>query len=306
MRPGARGQNFPWGAALVEASVLSIGLGVVAGLLERAYFLWADVRQYPTYPHNRVVHFFLGFVAAMLGALAVPAVVTHNFIAGVFLAAGAQQFHAVRAVERQMLDSLDRVEAVPRGPAYIEAIAMGFEARNYLVVLTALVTTFTAFVSNWVIGLTVGLASIVLTQHILRFPTMERVADVDRIQPEVSGNTARAGPFAVEVPAESGFSPRQVRALRLRPKRTRDRLALSAQGQIQALLYEVASAAGVLRPDLDAMLPHAHFDAGSGSLIVTYIPAHPDLDRAEDAVRHAPLLETAAQSIRMSAWRGRV
>ncbi|MBX6350034.1 MAG: YIEGIA domain-containing protein [Clostridia bacterium] len=290
----------------MHASTLAIGLGVAAGLFERAYFLWADVRQFPTYPHNRVIHFFLGFVAAMLGALAVPAIATHNFIAGVFLAAGAQQFHAVRTVERRMLAELDRSEPVPRGPAYVEAIAMGFEARNYTVVLTSLATSFAAWLWGWPAGIATALAAVLVAEWVLGFPTVGEVATVEPLAPRVEGDAVVFGTARVVLPREAPVPSSAVRALRLSPRRPGDRLALCAPGQIQLILFEVAAAAGILHPGIEACLPKAHFDPGSASLIVTYVPADPEFDSALAAVRHAMLLQPAARRVRRLGRRPRV
>ena len=39
----------------------------------------SDYRQYPTYPRGYLSHFTLGFIAAGLGAVAVPALIEKNF-----------------------------------------------------------------------------------------------------------------------------------------------------------------------------------------------------------------------------------
>ncbi|MBX5476470.1 MAG: YIEGIA domain-containing protein [Clostridia bacterium] len=288
---------------LTTDPVVAIIFGLAVGLLERAYFLWADVRQYPTYPHNRIIHMFLGLIASLVGALAVPAILTKNFVAGVFLVAGAQQFHQVRTIERDMLASLDKAEIVPRGPAYVEAIAMGFEARNYMVLAAALVTSFSTSLWGWEVGLTIGLWAIVLTRYVLRAQKIESVAVVERVPVELTPQELRAGPIRLKLPEGAGLAPDRVRALRLTARRPQDRLVLSSPAQIQALVYEVASSSGVLSPDLEVARPQAKYDHESGSLYITYVPADPDFDDAEDAARHTLVLEVAGHRRRMARRR---
>ena len=64
-----------------------------------------------------------------------------EFTAVTFLSLAATQFRDIREVERKTLTNLDKSNLVPRGPDYIEGIARVFEARNYPVMLIALVTS---------------------------------------------------------------------------------------------------------------------------------------------------------------------
>ncbi|MBC7326372.1 MAG: YIEGIA domain-containing protein, partial [Moorella sp. (in: Bacteria)] len=48
--------------------------GTLAGTVARLVMLRVDYRQYPGYPHGYVTHLSLGFIAAALGAVAVPAI----------------------------------------------------------------------------------------------------------------------------------------------------------------------------------------------------------------------------------------
>ena len=118
-----------------------IFLGTVIGTLSRFYLLKVDYRQYPSYPQGYLVHLSLGAIAAFLGAVAIPALANKDYTAVTFLALAAQQFRDVRGVERDSLVNLEETEVVPRGSAYIEGIAKVFEARNYIAMLTALLST---------------------------------------------------------------------------------------------------------------------------------------------------------------------
>ncbi|HHW44919.1 MAG TPA: hypothetical protein GXX25_14155, partial [Desulfotomaculum sp.] len=53
--------------------------GTLAGTLARLFMLHLDYRQYPGYPHGYLSHLSLGFIAAALGAVAVPAILKPDF-----------------------------------------------------------------------------------------------------------------------------------------------------------------------------------------------------------------------------------
>ncbi|MTI95670.1 MAG: hypothetical protein FH749_09290 [Firmicutes bacterium] len=106
--------------------------GILGGLL-RILILRSDYRQYPTYPHGYISHMSLGFIAAGLGAVALPALLAEEYVAVTFLALAAQQFRDIRNIERETLSNLDKRELVPRGDHFIEGIARAFEARNFMV-----------------------------------------------------------------------------------------------------------------------------------------------------------------------------
>src|SRR5690606_37802134 len=116
-------------------------IGVLVGTAFRLFMLKTDYRQYPTYLHGKIIHVALGFIAASLGAVAVPAIMEKEFTAVTFLTIAASQFREVRNMERNTLTEMDSFELVPRGKTYIEGIAIAFESRNYLVIFTSLLTT---------------------------------------------------------------------------------------------------------------------------------------------------------------------
>ena len=61
-------------------------------------------------------------------------------------------------MERNTLQQLDGYELVPRGNTYIEGIALVFESRNYLAMLTSFVTTF-AYIGfrSWIAGVVMAI-----------------------------------------------------------------------------------------------------------------------------------------------------
>ncbi len=146
---------------------IGIIMGMLFGMLARLSMLRTDYRQYPTHPHGKIIHLSLGIIAAALGSVAVPALLKKDYTAVTFLTVAAQQFRDVRNMERDTLTKIDGMELVQRGATYIEGIAMVFEGRNYLVIMSSFVTSFAAITLNWYLGLAVGVLSLIVV-HLLR------------------------------------------------------------------------------------------------------------------------------------------
>lgn len=123
-----------------KPDLILIVTAILAGTLARLLALKEDYRQYPSYPNGYLIHLITGFVSASLGAVAVPAIMTKNFVAVTFLSLAIQQFRDVRKMERGSLKDLENTEFTPRGDAYIDGIPNTFEARNYFALLVALAT----------------------------------------------------------------------------------------------------------------------------------------------------------------------
>lgn len=115
----------------------------VIGILARIMLIKVDYRQYPNYPNAYLIHVVTGGLAAAIGAFIVPAIVSKEFTAVTFLALGIQHFRDVRKTERESLLDLEGEEYTKRGKAYIDGISKIFESRNYIALLTSLVTGIT-------------------------------------------------------------------------------------------------------------------------------------------------------------------
>ena len=92
-----------------------------------------------------------------------PVYFEKDFSAITFLTLAATQFRDVRNMERNTLQQLDGYELVPRGNTYIEGIALVFESRNYLAMLTSFVTTF-AYIGfrSWIAGVIMAIIAFLL------------------------------------------------------------------------------------------------------------------------------------------------
>ena len=57
---------------------------------------------------GRIIHLSFGFIAAFIGAVAIPAVLESDWTAVTFLGLAATQFREVRKMERESLEKIDK------------------------------------------------------------------------------------------------------------------------------------------------------------------------------------------------------
>lgn len=276
-----------------------IVMGVLLGTLARYFMLKVDYRQYPSYPHGVIIHLSLGFIAATLGSVALPALLEGEFAAVSFLALAAQQFREVRNVERQMLLSLDGSELVQRGPDYIEGIARVFESRNYLVIMTALIISTAAYFLNIFWGLAAGILSIWAGNYLMSGRTIKDIARVRQ------GEIRFEGPNVfVEDIHLMNLGGDQVRetirdrglGIILEPYNDNERQALGNNGQRMAIAHDAASQLGIFKDvDTPEFTPLVRRDMDSGRIALLILPIEKDLEFLIMAIEEVPVLESASR-----------
>ncbi len=295
---------------------------VAAGVLTRALLLRADSGSVPTHPHGETNYLFLGFVGSILGALAPPALLTANYTAGVFLGLGLSQFHVVRQIERTMLLDIDHSLVVPRGHAYVEAIAVALEMRNYLAIIISVVASTVAVLWGWGPGLAVGvLLALLITVWTTHVPTIERIAAVTALPTRVEGRCAypqvggKDGP-CLHLPEEAGVDHQSILSLRLRCQEFADFLTLGEHGQRQAILHSLSSRLGVALvqktggegprsqesswhgsyegDENRALVPRTLLSQAQHELYIVFFAERPNTAEAVRAVQKTPLLQTIA------------
>lgn len=279
----------------IEATILGVGLGTLSRLL----MLRNDYRQYPSYPHGVVTHISLGFIAAVLGALAIPALMEEEFTAVTFLSLAATQFREVRAMERTMLGALERSELVPRGSDYIEGISRVFESRNYLVMGNALVVSGVTYFTNYIAGLAVSIPVILISRMLMRG---KKIGDIAKV---------RTGPIRFEGPnlyvedihfmnlgsiqARQTVLERGVGVV-IEPFDDNARAILANTGQRQAIAHDAAALMGIYRDvDTAEFTPLVRRDLDTGRIGLVILPIERDKGCLLEAVRGVPVLESAAQ-----------
>ncbi|KRE54356.1 YIEGIA family protein [Paenibacillus sp. Soil522] len=274
-------------------------LGIVFGIISRLLMLRTDYRQYPTYPHGRIIHISLGVIAAALGAVAVPALFNKDYTAITFLTLAAQQFRDVRKMERDTLTKIDSMELVGRGSTYIEGIAMVFEGRNYLVIMTALLTSLFSILVNIWIGILAGALSLLIVEKLKSGKAVSHIAAVQAAKVKVDGPDLFVEDIYImnvglksnqEIIAERGMG------YILTPYNSNGKVTLSNLGQRQAILYDMATILGVYRDDGEpALIPMAKLDMKDGRLAVFILPQELNSDKGKEVILRVPILESAVR-----------
>lgn len=288
-----------WAWIVEQKYTVGIILGVLFGVAARITMLKTDYRQYPTYPHGKIIHLSLGIIAAGLGAVAVPSLLEKNYTAITFLAMAAQQFRDVRNMERQTLSKIDSMELVPRGATYIEGIAMVFEGRNYLVIFTAFVSAFFSVVLAWYWGIAAGIGAILVTNYFKTGKSISHIADVRIGQVRLDGpNLFVDDVYIMNVGLNESQHILREKALGLLlvPKDINARVTLANPGQRQALLHDISTIMGVYRDEGEpSLVPLAKLDMNDGRLAVLLLPQERNPEKARRVAMRSPILESAVR-----------
>lgn len=279
--------------------LVGVLLGIMFGITARLFMLKTDYRQYPTYPHGRIIHISLGVIAAALGAVAVPALFNKDYTAITFLSLAAQQFRDVRKMERETLTKIDSLELVSRGATYIEGIAMVFEGRNYLVIMTALLTSLFAILLNVWWGIAAGLISLCIVLKLKSGKSIAHIAEVSAGEVKIDGPDLFVSDIYImnvglksnqDIIAERGMG------FIVKPTNPNSKVTLSNLGQRQAILYDLATILGVYRDDGEpALVPMAKLDMKDGRLAIFLLPQEKDPNKGREIVLRVPILESAVR-----------
>lgn len=280
---------------------MTIGLGILFGTAARAYMLRSDYRQYPGYPHGFVTHMSLGFIAAALGSVALPAIAAKDYAAVTFLALAAQQFRDVRNMERESLTALDESELVPRGKDYIEGIARVFEARNYLVMLTALATSSANYLTHWPqLSIIVGLIFIFITGKLMRGQVIGNIAVVKPAEISFEGPLLMVGDIGlmnVGLPKLRKKILSDGLGVLIYPKDDNARATLHNMGQRQAISNVAVSILGTKKDiDIPEFTPMIRKNVDQGYVALFCVPAERDIESLIAAVERVPVLESASRA----------
>ncbi len=274
-------------------------MGTTFGMAARLFMLRSDYRQYPAYPHGKIIHLALGLIAGALGAVAVPALYNKDYTAITFLALAAQQFREVRNMERNTLTAIDHLELVPRGAAYIEGIAVVFEGRNYLAIFTAFLSSLSVMIIGWWGGLLAGGVSLFVVHRFMRGKHITHIAYVDMVPLKLEGPNLYVGDvymMNVGLDENRDIIKEQGIGFILTPKNDDARVTIANLGQRQAILHDVSTRLGVFRDDGDpALLPIGKLGLRTGKLGLLVLPREKDTDKAYQAVCNVPLLEAAVR-----------
>lgn len=288
------------GAISTEQIVLIL-TAIVVGTLARILTIKEDYRQYPSYPNGYLTHLITGFVAAALGAVAIPALMTKNFVAVTFLTLAIQQFRDVRKTERDSLKDLENTEYSYRGDAYIDGIAKTFEARNYFALIVSFATALTiqlvdskSIWINIVSGIVVGFIVFFILKRFSKGKTVGDIANVKEGKVEIKGSELFVDGIYVsnQLGTENARNlfEKEGLAVIIYPRENHFRITLDNYGQRQAILFEATRSIGVKR---------YHFtrkDYEKGRVVISLVPIENDINKLIETVKNTPLLESAKKS----------
>jgi len=289
------------GGPLERDQVILIVTSLIIGTLARIITIKEDFRQYPSYPNGYLIHLVLGFVAAALGAVAIPALMTKNFIAVTFLTLAIQQFRDVRKSERDSLKDLENTEFAYRGDAYIDGISKTFESRNYFSLIVALGCAITiqlvdskSSLINIISGAIVGFILIYILKRFSKGKTIGDISEVKEGKIEVKNHELFVdGIYVTNLLGTENASKlfqEEGRAVVIFPKQEHFRVTLENFGQRQAALFEATKTLGVKR---------YHFtrrDFNDGRVVIALVPIINDIDGLIEVVKKTPLLESSKKS----------
>ena len=276
----------------------AIGLGILVGTAARAVTLVVDYRQTPTYPDGQFIHLFAGFIAAALGAVAIPALMEKDYAAFTFLALAVQHFRDIRKMEQESLNNLELSGYASRGDAYIDGISKTYEARNYISMISSMIASSVVLLMEGlpralavITAAALGMLSVFLLK---RFTRGKRVGDISIVRQgkiQIQGSnlfvddvyvTGAAGsPVARELFLQQGLG------VVITPKKEQFRATLENAGQRQAILYEAASTLGV------KTYQYVKRSVEQDKMVIALVPVDRDIGRMIAAIQNTPVLENS-------------
>lgn len=282
---------------LSQYSLIIILVSILCGTLARYFTLIVDYRQYPSYPNGYLIHLVTAFISSGIGAIAIPALLEKNFEAITFLALATEQFREVRRIEKESLQSLDDVEHVFRGEAYIDGIAKTFEARNYFSLLVSFITSLTMHIipnRNFLINILCGIISACISLYVLKTfskgKAVEDIATIKLAKITVKNSELYVDDIYVTNHLGTDYSRELVQnsglAAVIYPKEKHFSRILNHNGQRQAIIFEVCRVLGLRR------YHYTKCDYETGRIAVVMIPIIYDEGAFIETIKKIPLLES--------------
>lgn len=287
---------------LGQPELVTIIVSVLAGFFARWSILRVDYRQFPTYPNAYLIHLTTGFVAASVGAVAVPALLSKNYVAITFLAIAIQQFRDVRKAERDALQDLEDTEYARRGKAYIDGISKTLESRNYLALITSLITSIitsipfsSSLLVRALVGVLAGVVSFSLLHGLTKGKVLKDLAHIRQGKLSFQGANLYVDDIYV---MNVGASKVQERILKeglgvvLEPISENNALIVGNSGQRQAMEHEVSRLMGLER----YIGSRRNFD--DGRVALAFVPVRRELASSLQVIEQVPVLESVKKIVK--------
>jgi len=285
-----------------------ITCGVLTGVINRWLMLRSDYRHYPSNPHGKFIHLSLGLIAASLGAVAIPAIAKPDYTAVTFLALAAQQFREIRNIERETLLSLEETKIIRRGNDYIEGIARVFEARNYLVILSALFASGAAYFGGWLWAIPAAIISFVVSVFYMNGSYVGDIASVEKGTISFDNSILKVNDIVimnVGLPTTREKIKNEGIGVIIKPVNDEARLTLDTPGQRMAIIHDVVSILGS-KVDINEseLAPMIRKQPDQGYLGFFLVANEPDIECCMEIIKRVPVLETARNTT-LSTYYGR-
>ena len=279
-----------------------------AGFLNRIILLKRDYRQYPTYPHGQLTHLALGFIAASLGAVAVVAIAKPDYVAVTFLVLAAQEFREIRNMERESLGKLEENKLISRGTDYIEGIARVFEASNYLVIFTSLVTGAVVQIFSWPYAFIAAPLMIMVSLQFMSGKVIGDIAEIQEAKLSFSGTMLKIEDVVVSnvgLPEVREKILREGMGVLIKPKDDDARITLDSPGQRQAIIHDAVAILGT-KVDINEpeLMPLARKQIDQGYIAVYIIANEPDVEFLIEVIKRVPVIESS-KGTALKAYYGR-
>ena len=181
-----------------------------------------------------------------------------------------------------------------------------FEMRNYLVILTALVTAGVAHLWGWQLALVAGPLMIYGTTKLMSGSTIGEIASIEPAEVSFDGallKVADVPMMNVGLKAARDKIMSEALAVLIHPFDDEGRLTLQSPGQRMAIIHDVTSILGA-KVDIGEteLLPMARMHADKGYLALFIVPNEPDMDVLMEMIKRVPVLESARSSTLKSYW----
>jgi len=237
-------------------------------------------------------------IAALLGAVAIPAILEREYTAVTFLSLAAQQFREIREMERKSLQNLESTELVPRGTAYIEDISKAFESRNYFAIISALVSSLVFQFTNSFFGaVAAGAATMLILQYSAKRIHIKDIAVIRPAKIHFEGPMLYIENIAVMnvgLLESRKIYEEQALAVMIEPKDDNARATLANAGQRQAMVHDAASLLGIKKDITDVdFTPLARLDLNTGRVGLVIVPMERDIESLIIALGRVPVLESS-------------
>ena len=145
----------------------------------------------------------------------------------------------------------------PRGPDYIEGIS-GFEARNYLSMLMALIVSGTAYIFSLQAAIPVGLAVLLLAIRLMRGEVIQDIATVRPGEIRFKGPNLYVDDIHVMNLGSEGARQKVMErglGVVIEPKDDDARSMLANAGQRMAIAHDAALQLGIYRTWIPQFMP---------------------------------------------------